>query len=495
MNNGRPSYGNTPNQGRGPGQPYMNGYDPRYQGGQTGYQQPSGYQQTGYQQPAQGNQPTGYQQPGQNGYGGQPGQYFQQNQPAQNQRQPYQQGFQQPQYGGQPYQQQGGYAPQGQLGGYAGRPGYPPQQPPMGYPPQGQQGYAGYQQQFGGNYQPPAQPQRPKRGFNPDVLLWVALYGLLPVLFILGLVLSSVPVLKWVFVALALVVVVILWLRPMMAPNLRLTFTGIYGALAVVALVSALTSTAPGDPLLNNPGSSGGQNAGYTQGSQQLGSPEGQGSGLGSLSTEAPTSAPTPAPDNGLSSAAVEQMESFFYFWSVNNTDSMINLCAPSWRSSVSEPKKALFSIQGNRTPVDYEVEKITGTENDTVRTITVTASIDRRNGRDPETYRFQVIMRKEDGQWYVDPASLESHEVATATPNAGNETPTPTVVPTFTSSTVLYWNEAGKGSMYHLDPNCRSLADKWKPMTASFTYGQVNDSKYAKLTPCNVCGAPMREQ
>ncbi len=466
----------------------MNGYDPRYQGGQTGYQQPAGYQQTGYQQPAQMGQPTGYQQPGVNGYGGQPGQYFQQNQ-----RQPYQQGFQQPQYGGSPYQQ-GGYAPQGQQGGYAGRPGYAPQQPSMGYPPQGQ-GYPGYQQQFGGNYQPPVQPQPSKRGFNPDVILWVVLCGLLPVLFILGLVLSSVPVLKWVFVALALVAVAALWIKPMMAPNLRLTFSGVYGALAVVALVSVLTSTAPADNIVGGQGTTGGQNPGYNQLGQQPGGSDVQNSGLGSFSTEAPTMEPTAVPNDGLASAAVEQMESFFYFWSVNNTDSMINLCAPSWRSKVSEPKKALFSIQGNRIPIEYKAEKITGTENDSVRTITVTASIDRRNGRDPETYRFQVIMRKEDGQWYVDPASLESHEVATPTPNAGNVTPTPTAEPVFTGATVLYWNEAGKGSMYHLDPNCQTLANKWKPLTASFTFSQVNESKYAKLTPCNACGAPLRNQ
>lgn len=469
----------------------MNGYDPRYQSGQTGYQQPVGYQQTGYQ-PAQAGQPAGYQQPAPGGYGGQPGQYFQQNQP-QNQRQPYQQGFQQPQYGGTPYQQ-GGYAPQGQPGGYAGRPGYSPQQPPMGYAPQGQPGYTGYQQQFGGNYQPPAQPRAPKRGFSPDVILWVVLCGLLPVLFILGLVLSSVPVIKWVFVALALASVAALWVKPMMAPNLRLTFSGVYGALAVVALVSVLTSTAPMDSVTGGQGTPGGQNPGYSQPGRQPEDTGGQG-GLGSFSTEAPTAEPTAVPNDGLASAAVEQMESFFYFWSVNNTDSMINLCAPSWRSSVSEPKKALFSIQGNRIPVDYTAEKITGTENDSVRTITVTASIDRRNGRDPETYRFQVIMRKEDGQWYVDPASLESHEVATPTPNAGNVTPTPTAEPVFTGATVLYWNQAGKGEMYHIDPNCQTLAQKWRPLTASFTYAQVNDSQYAKLSPCNACGAPLRNQ
>ena len=279
----------------------MNGYDPRYQSGQTGYQQPVGYQQTGYQ-PAQAGQPAGYQQPAPGGYGGQPGQYFQQNQP-QNQRQPYQQGFQQPQYGGTPYQQ-GGYAPQGQPGGYAGRPGYSPQQPPMGYAPQGQPGYTGYQQQFGGNYQPPAQPRAPKRGFSPDVILWVVLCGLLPVLFILGLVLSSVPVIKWVFVALALAAVAAPWVKPKMAPNLRLTFSGVYGALAVVALVSVLTSTAPMDSVTGGQGTPGGQNPGYSQPGRQPEDTGGQG-GLGSFSTEAPTAEPTAVPNDGLASAAV----------------------------------------------------------------------------------------------------------------------------------------------------------------------------------------------
>ena len=70
--------------------------------------------------------------------------------------------------------------------------------------------------------------------------------------------------------------------------------------------------------------------------------------------------------------------------------------------------------------------------------------------------------------------------------------TATPSPEPAANASTVLYYNPDG-GTKYHLDQNCKSTHAKYLPMKGHFTYGEINDAKYVKLTPCNVCAAPLR--
>lgn len=482
MNNGRPNYTNAPGWGQqaqqpsGYGQPQ--GYPPQsgYQQQPQGYQPPQGYQHPQGYQPG-GYQPTGYQTP--QGYPPQGGyqQPYQQRYPQQTPQQPqgYTQGYtrQNMGYPQQPYQQQ--------------RPGY---QPIAGQSPyvQGYQYPQGGQPQGYGYAQPTPRKQAP--AIKPESVAMVVLCGLLPVLFILGLVFPGLPVLKWVFVGLAVVSVGALWVKPLVASNVRLTFTGVYGALAIVALVSALTGTPPLDSTAdtNNPGNQGQQVTGQ-QSQSSVTNPQGSNDALGIWTTEAPTATIPPETE----SEAVVQLKSFFYFWSVNNQDNMLTLCAPSWQRTVSEPKKALFSILQNRIPVDYEVKKISGTENDTARTVTVTAEIDKQNGRDTQKYNFQVIMLKEDENWYVDPASLESNVVETTVAASVNVTNTPKPAPEEGSpDTVLYYNPDG-GTYYHIDQNCSSTKAKFLPFKGKFTFSQINDKEYANLSPCDTCGAPLR--
>lgn len=499
MNNGRPNYGNTPlwnQQGQPqngyPQQPQQTGYQPRgnyQQGYQQGYpqQQPQGYPQQSYQ-PQQGYQPgfgqQAYQQP------------YQQNMPqGYPQQQPAQRGYQQ----GYPQQQPFGYTQQNYSPNYQQRPGYQPitQQSQSPY----QQGYqypqGGQPQGYGYTQPVPRQQGMKKPAIKLETVAMVVLCGLLPVLFILGLVFPGLPVLKWIFVVLAVAAVAFLWVKPVVTSNVRLTFTGVYGALAIVALVSALTGTPPLDSTAdtNTPANQGNQVTSQQSTSSVTNQTTNNNSNaLGNWATDIPAAVPTAAPDTGLNSQAVEQLKSFFYFWSVNNQDNMITLCAPSWQRSVEEPPKALFSILQNRIPVEYEVEKISGTENDTARTVTVVADINKRNGQDPQKYRFQVIMKKEDGVWYVDPESLESNVVETTAAVTINITPEPPPAPVEGSAnTVLYWNKSGGGSYYHIDPNCKSTAPKWLPLDHQFTFSQINEGDYAKLTPCAECGAPLR--
>ena len=54
-----------------------------------------------------------------------------------------------------------------------------------------------------------------------------------------------------------------------------------------------------------------------------------------------------------------------------------------------------------------------------------------------------------------------------------------------------LYWNPNG-GKMYHSQPTCSEVKDKFEPMTA-FTYGQLEDKPYKNLTRCPACAPQLR--
>ena len=519
MNYGRPNYGN-PN-ARMPQQGPQPGFGARMPQ-QTGYQPTPGYppQQTGQGYPPQQGIP-GYppQQQPQTTYVQRPPVQPQQNVPGYAPRQNvqgYPQQRQQPNFGPgyaqrqtMPPQHSQSYPPQqrGYQQGFGQQnQGYPLQQRP-GYQPIPQQGQSPYQQGYqypqgkppqGYGYTQPVAKQKTRQPIPLGTIAMIVLCGVLPVLFVLGLVFAGMPVLKWIFVALAVVAVAFLWIKPdTVASNVRLTFTGVYGALAIVALVSALTGTPPLDKTAGTNQQSPLNQGGTVTSQQSNGSvtnPAASGQQNDWTGGNQP-SVTTPAPDSGLNSQAVEQLKSFFYFWSVNNQDNMLTLCAPSWQSSVSEPTKALFSILQNRIPLEYEVEKISGTDNDTARTVSVSAMIDKRNGRDAQKYRFQVIMKKEDGTWYVDPASLESNVVETTPAVTINITPEPPPTAMEASpDTVLYYNPDG-GSFYHAVAECtKSTKPKYLPFKGTFTYRDINVGDYAKLQPCPDCGAPLRE-
>lgn len=58
--------------------------------------------------------------------------------------------------------------------------------------------------------------------------------------------------------------------------------------------------------------------------------------------------------------------------------------------------------------------------------------------------------------------------------------------------STELYYNPNG-GSSYHSTARCRSVRDKFLPLTA-FTYGQLDEGGFAKLAPCPHCSPAKRK-
>ena len=384
MNNGQPPYGDPSAWGQQGQQANPNQY-PVQPNPYAGYGQPQGYaQQSGYSQPGYVQQPVQpgnpYQPPMSQGY--EPVQTYQvQSHP---QQQVYSQQSWQP-YAGQPQQayQQPGPQPQQYYGQN--------QQPMQAYPQfnqMGQQVQQGYGTGYSGYYSQPQEKQPFELPF--DVVGKVFLFGVLPVLFILAMIFAA-PALKWIFLAGAVSGIVLMWMKDVVSPNMRLTMSLVLGVMAVVALVGALGG-APKDaqnPGVNTPGNA-------SQVSQQQ-----NGNVYNQQATSIPTSEPTatPAPEDQPDGAR-EQLMSFFYFWSVGNDEAMLALTAPSWRMSVDKPANALFVLLLNRTPQDdYEITNITGTDNDVLRTATVKVTIDKNDGRSTkDKYSFKVIMKKEDG-------------------------------------------------------------------------------------------------
>jgi len=293
-------------------------------------------------------------------------------------------------------------------------------------------------------------------------------------------VLPGMEALKWVFAALTAAAIALMWLKPVMENNVRLTLSLIGGVLAIVAMVSALAG-APADNI-NQGGNRNAAQGGYAQQDSMTWT-----------ATDSPVPTESPAPQETTSQAR-SQLESFFFFWSSNNYDSMLSLTLPSWQRGVEKPETELFGILVNRTPLDYEINELSGTDNDTSRTANVRATINKNNGREPEVYLFSVVMTREDGTWYVDPRSLKSNEKETATPATENEMPTQPPQITAYPGMTCYYNPDG-GASYHINPNCPSANEEYLPFKGTFSWEQVNSGDYASLKACSICGAPMREQ
>lgn len=482
MNNGRPPYsdpsqwGQQPAAGQDPAAQFVPGQYP-----QQAYQQPYAAQ-PGYGQQYAQSQPypqtyqpqnhqaqESYQQQTWQPYGQQaPQQPYEQ--PAY--QQPYQQQYQQQAYQ-QPYQQQGYQQSYPQQPYQQGMQNAAPLQQPQFFPAKG---YSGYVTQPGGG-------EGGGNAISPEVITKVVLFGVLPVLFLLGMLLME-PVLCWIFIAAAAATVAAMWLRELVDSNLRLISSIVCGVLAAFALFVAVSGR-PATEQQENLG--GGTNAAVN------GTPA-----TGMLTWENTPAPATPTPESdpyAEAGAAAERLQSFFWFWHVNNDENMLLLTAPSWRNEQSDPLKALFTIRANRTPADdMEIVSFSGSEADTMRTAKVKVTVSKNiTGRSPEVLSFNVVMIKENGEWYVDPRSLASNEVISTT-KATNEMPTQPPLHTARPDTVLYYNPDG-GSYYHIDNNCGKINARYLPLKGQFLYSQLDETPYKDLENCTYCGAPLRGQ
>ena len=331
----------------------------------------------------------------------------------------------------------------------------------------------------------PASPT-PRQPFDLDKFLKLMLYGVLPVLFIPCMFVNhSMDFLRYLFIIASVICLSVLWYRQSFTPGVRTTVSVIYLVLCIVVIATMLMNS--NRDVTNANGNLSANAAGQT-------TPE------PSASVEAaPLAAQeTPAPQEDPGQSEAEQrLSTFMDYWSVNNVESMVNLVQPSWASTQDSPAQALFTVISNRTPTEYQIESISGSATDSSRTVTMSAYIDKNNGKDPVRYRFMILMVKESGEWYVDPNSLATNDTVTETsaPPSGKETivqslaPRMTVTPIPDPSTKLYYNANG-GTYYHIDPNCSAVNPKYLPM-ASFLYSELDEAPYSSLQPCLKCGAP----
>ncbi len=408
-------------------------------------------------------QTNGYQQPGNApgniGYGYQSGQapagsYIPQT--------PYSQGYTSPGYQAGGYAQ--GYNAYGQMGRATQEPNFPQEK-------------TGNVPLNGGGYYPQPVPVRRQPFVLTDIYLLI-LSALLLCLFVLGM--WVITPLKWVFLAIATGAIILLWIKPMTASNKRLCFTIVFVLLAALTIFSLIPIGAGKDDTTNvtpaNTSAVSGQN-------------------VSTAAETTPKPAVTNTPEPNADYEVLQRLRTFFDYWAVNRQDDMLTLCSPSWASQEDNPKTALFALLRNRTPNNMVEENISGTSNDLSRTVTVVSEMDRNNGKPAVKYRMNIMMDKEaDGQWYVNPKSLLSYDDADTPDPSITNTPAPTNTPAVYPNTVLYYNP-GKGEYYHLDPNCKRIAEKYLPLKGHFTYAEINDEKYKKLKPCAVCGSPLREQ
>lgn len=360
----------------------------------------------------------------------------------------------------------------------------PPQQAPTYSPLQPIPQQPSFTIQSTQSVEPPRKP-----ALDADKLWSVFLFGIVPLLFIPCLFLSNAwDVLRYIFLGAAVVGLGAMWYRQQYTPTSRFIISIIYVALSIATIAMLMQGVSDAKQASAN----------IAQGISQT------------TATPSPTPNPdsmaallaTPSPEPTVSgpSEAEKRLDLFMELWKVNNTTEMVNLVQPSWRSQQENASRSLFTALANRTPEDFTIEEVSGTETDNSRTITMRATINKNTGKAPVVYRFMIMMVKEGGEWYVNPNSLatnDSEAAKTTDENVVNsqetgtitEPPRETVTPAPPASTSLYYNLGG--NFYHMDPQCPSVAQEYLPFDSSFLYSEL-ESYNRDLLPCLNCNAPI---
>jgi len=343
----------------------------------------------------------------------------------------------------------------------------------------------------GGGFQVPMNAPREKRAPRQSqgnfTFLQVCMTLILPLIFVVGLI-TRIAEIHWGFIVLSLLALLCMWLCGAFIPQARKTMTLIYTALMLVSLAAAMWFT---NSMFA--GSQDNITTGAMSNRSDLFGRDVTASQVGALSDTLSQSGinnqqkPAATPDSR--SQAQERLEMFMNSWMNLDYDAMLDYSSPDWKNAQADPAQSIFKIRGTHTPTRYDITYVSGNESDDSRTITMEAFIDRGDGNDPKQYRYEVLMLRVNGQWYVDPASLSTATKIELTPVP---TPVHTIIPTPTPNPnqVLYYNPDG-GTFYHLEKECTSTAKKFLPFKGSFTYSQLGE--HPSLKPCTKCHAPSR--
>ncbi len=380
-------------------------------------------------------------------------------------------------------------------------------------------------------------------GKGIDRVLLILFFIALPAIALISLFWNA---LQWVFILVCLGTIALLWMQRGFTQRGRVVMTGLYTVLSMVMLTSALGSGGSGQlprttssatvPPINyanyvtdsqtNPMvvSNGAVPAANTSGGSVVDTTQTGGVDPSQLDPSVVTdpnaavggSGTVVDPITGVamqprvaSTAAEKVLEQFLEAWRSDIMANMVPLTAPSWRATLSAsqngPEQKLYWQFSNKKLDSWQlVGEPTGTDTDTSRTVTLIATI--MSGNEQRKYKYDALMLQADGQWFVDPYSLQTGtRVDLATPAPADAavvaadgsvvTPPPTPAPTKTPGpkTKLYYNASG-GKYYHAAADCKTVDEKYLPLK-SFTYSKINDSPFSKLIPCKTCNAPSRPQ
>ena len=336
-------------------------------------------------------------------------------------------------------------------------------------------------------------PRRPRANWNQILLL--LFFMALPLCGLLALFFTP---MKWVFIVVSVLSLAAMWYQHGFNARGRLTMSLLFSVLTVVMLVSALTppegvrTSAPMTtiPPINS----------YTAPSvittnvptmQNIGN-----DGTGGVVPVAQTSLEpdSGAVPTGVKSQAEQVLDKFMQSWQVGIMADLEPLTSSNWRAMQTTPAQTLFWKFQNKKLQSWEfVGTPTGSEADSSRTVMVI--YDAIVSNKLQTFQAEAICIQENGEWYVDPDSLEGVKIERTTPEPELDysplpaTPTPAPTDKPTKNTKLYYNKSG-GKRYHIDPKCSSVDPSYLPLT-EFKFSNITKSPYNKLKPCDVCGAP----
>lgn len=347
---------------------------------------------------------------------------------------------------------------------------------------------------------PPRQPQQGTASKNASkapagsrsfVFLQVMLVAVLPAAFLLSLIIKDTRF-YWVFVAVSLLCLGIMVLLKAFVPNARRVLGVIHAAMIAVALFAILVTAPPIDRTA-------------VQQTQDLASIFSENSSANLVDMNlAQNESQSEQQSVGSASLAQKKLEQFMAAWGSKDYASMVSYSAPNWvnqRESQQEAETAIFHLSAIRTPLDYQILDVSGNDSDQTRTITMQATISKNDGRDPQKYNFQILMIRSNNEWYVDPNSISSSQIVQQATLQATQQPTTGTIESAVqqqtmagvrSDTILYYNQDG-GEFYHIDPNCSSIGEKYRPLTAMFYYRDVSNDTFKNLKTCPVCKAPAR--
>ena len=104
-----------------------------------------------------------------------------------------------------------------------------------------------------------------------------------------------------------------------------------------------------------------------------------------------------------------ERLNGFMTGWSTQDYDGMLTLCDPEWQANTEDARQALEDLTQSATLLENRYKKITGTAEDTLRTVTCATNIQRPGNKLHTSFQLDIEVKKAaDGLWYINPESLK---------------------------------------------------------------------------------------